>query len=68
MKTKRPGELPGLFSSVPQTVQFSNSFYQNLHDIYNLKEPLINEGLVDNQALSSAISRKQINSLVPLGN
>ena len=30
---------------VPLTIPFSNSFYQNLTDIYSLKELLYNEGI-----------------------
>lgn len=32
---------------VPLTIPFSNSFYKNLTDIYNLKELLYNEGVAD---------------------
>jgi len=53
---------------VPQTAPFSNSFYQNLHDIYNLKDVLINEGLLDNNVVSTYIQRKTDTSLLPLRN
>ena len=36
---------------VPLTFPFSNSFYQNLTDIYNLKELLYNEGIADYRGL-----------------
>lgn len=36
---------------VPLMVQFSNSFYQNLTDIYALKELLYNEGITDYNGL-----------------
>ncbi len=53
---------------VPLTVQFSNSFYENLHEIYNLKDLLINEGLMDFRGLPSAVVGKIDNSTLPLRN
>ena len=36
---------------VPLTIPISNFFYQNLKEIYSLKELLYNEGIVNNQGL-----------------
>ena len=33
------------------TIPYSNSFYQNLTEIYNLKELLYNEGIADYKGL-----------------
>ena len=53
---------------VPLTIQFSNSFYENLHDIYNLKDILMNEGILDNQLKSPLFIDKATNSTLPLRN
>ena len=47
---------------VPITVPFSNSFYNNLTDIFKLKETLINEGII------VPIAGEKGYSLVPSGN
>ena len=49
-------------------VQFSNSFYENLHEIYNPKETLINEGILDNQPESPLFIDKVTNLTLPLMN
>ena len=36
---------------VDLTIPYSNSFYQNLTEIYNLKELLYNEGIADYKGL-----------------
>ncbi len=36
---------------VPFTDQFSNSFYENLVEIWDLRKILINEGLMENRGL-----------------
>ena len=48
---------------VPLTIPFSNSFYQNLTDIYALKELLYNEGIADYNGLP-LIKPHQSNSLL----
>ena len=53
---------------VPQTASFSNSFYENLHDIYNLKDILIKEELIDYKAISHSIHGKTNSSILPLRN
>ena len=37
--------------NVDFTIPYSNSFYQNLTEIYNLKELLYNEGIADYKGL-----------------
>ena len=48
---------------VPLTIPFSNSFYQNLTDIYALKELLYNEGIADYNGLP-LIKLHQSNTLL----
>ena len=51
-KIKKPLKINRLTTViVPFTVPFSNSFYQNLTDIYALKELLYNEGIADYNGL-----------------
>jgi len=45
-----------------------NSFYENLYEIYHLKDLLINEGILDNQLESPVFIRKATNSTLPLRN
>ena len=53
---------------VPLTVQFSNSFYENLHEIYNLREILMNEGILEYQPESPLFIDKVTNLTLPLRN
>ena len=48
---KKGDNLSKVSRLVPFTVPFSNSFYQNLTDIYALKELLYNEGIADYNGL-----------------
>jgi len=52
---------------VPLTIPFSNSFYQNLTDIYSLKELLYNEGIADINGLPLIKPENSIHSLLPNG-
>jgi len=56
-----------LSQSVPLTIPFSNSFYQNLTDIYALKELLYNEGLADYNGLPLIKPHQSNTLLVPNG-
>ena len=47
IKARKRGQKPTNSRFVPLTIPFSNSFYQNLTDIYALKELLYNGGLAD---------------------
>jgi uncharacterized protein YfkK (UPF0435 family) len=52
---------------VPFTIPFSNSFYQNLTDIYALKELLYNEGMADFNGLSLIKPHQSNTLLLPNG-
>lgn len=53
------------FYLVPLTMPLSNSFYQNLTDIYSLKEILYNEGIADIEGLPIVKPDNRTNSLLP---
>lgn len=53
---------------VPLTGQFSNSFYENLSEIYDLRKVLISEGLMDNNGFILTATEIQGNSNIPYGN
>ena len=50
-----------IFKLVPLTVQFSNSFNKSIQDLYQLKDILINDGLMalnrENGAYSLLLNR-----------
>jgi hypothetical protein len=50
---------------VPLTIPLSNSFFQNLTDIYNLKELLYNEGIADIEGLPIVKPDNRSNSVLP---
>ena len=52
---------------VPLTIPFSNSFYQNLTDIYSLKALLYSEGIADNNGLPLVKPDNSVHSLLPNG-
>ena len=52
---------------VPLTIPFSNSFYQNLIDIYALKELLYNEGIADYNGLPLIKPHQSNTLLLPNG-
>ena len=52
---------------VPLKIPFSNSFYQNLTDIYSLKELLYNEGIADISGLPQVKPDNSVHSLLPNG-
>ena len=52
----------GFLSFVPQTVQFSNSFYENLSELYNLKDLLESEGIYINESESPILTDNSKNS------
>jgi hypothetical protein len=66
MKMKKKAEIPTSLSLcfslcflVPPTVQFSNSFHDNLIELYALKDSLITESLIDYNAFSKVFQVKQ---------
>lgn len=52
---------------VPLTFPISNSFYQNLTDIYDLKQLLYNEGLADYRGLPIIKSTGSSDLVLPKG-
>ena len=52
---------------VPLTLPISNSFYQNLTDIYDLKQLLYNEGLADYRGLPIIKSTGSSDLVLPKG-
>ena len=52
---------------VPLTIPFSNSFYQNLTDIYSLKELLYSEGIANINGLPIVKPDNSVHSLLPNG-
>ena len=52
---------------VPLTFPISNSFYQNLTDIYDLKQLLYNEGLADYRGLPFIKSMGSSDLVLPKG-
>ena len=52
---------------VPLTFPISNSFYQNLTDIYNLKELLYDEGIADYNGITLIKSDDNNTLLLPQG-
>ena len=52
---------------VPLTFPISNSFYQNLTDIYDLKQLLYNEGLADYRGLPIIKSMGSSDLVLPKG-
>ena len=52
---------------VPLTIPFSNSFYQNLTDIYSLKELFYNEGIADYNGIPLIRTNDNNNLLLPQG-
>ena len=67
-KSKKPLKIKRLTTViVPLTLPFSNSFYQNLTDIYALKELLYNEGIADYNGLPLIKPDNSNTSLLPQG-
>jgi hypothetical protein len=67
-KSKKPLKIKRLTTViVPLTIPFSNSFYQNLTDIYALKELLYNEGIADYNGLPLVKPNQSNTLLLPNG-
>jgi len=54
--------------NVPLTVQLSNTFYDNLYELYDFREVLINEGIMDNNGYILPMTELQSNSNIPYRN
>ena len=57
----------GKLKNYPLTILFSNSFYQNLTDIYSLKELLYSDGIADINGLALVKLDNSVHSLLPNG-
>ena len=66
-KKRDKSKKEDLSRCVPLTIPFSNSFYQNLTDIYSLKELLYNEGVADINGLPLIKPDNSVHSLLPNG-
>jgi len=64
---KKGDELKNISPFVALSIPISNSFYQNLTDIYSLKELLYNEGLANNRGLPLIKSGDGNTLLLPQG-
>ena len=58
-KAKKPISGLANWLLVPPIVQFSNSFHDNLFELYSLKDSLITENLIDYNAFSKVFQVKQ---------
>tara|TARA_R110000796_G_scaffold197641_1_gene313959 strand:+ start:1311 stop:3008 length:1698 start_codon:yes stop_codon:yes gene_type:complete len=67
LKKEKGDKLSNVSHLVPLTIPFSNSFYQNLTDIYSLKELLYSEGIADINGLPLIKPDNSVHSLLPNG-
>ena len=65
---KKGDTLSNISLNVPLTVQLSNTFYENLYEIYDLRQVLINEGIMDNDGFILPMTELQPNSNIPYRN
>jgi len=66
-KKEKGDKLSNVSHFVPLTIPFSNSFYQNLTNIYALKELLYNEGIADYNGLPLIKPHQSNTLLLPNG-
>ena len=57
LKTKKRDALSSVSLSVPLTLPTSNSFYENVDELYSLKETLIQQGILSNYGNGLALAR-----------
>lgn len=67
VKKEKGDKISNVSHLVPLTIPFSNSFYQNLTDIYALKELLYNEGIADYNGLPLIKPHQSNTLLLPNG-
>ena len=58
MGTKKPPCGAALLFFVPLTLPTSNSFYENVDELYALKETLIQQGILSNYVNGLAFARE----------
>ena len=56
LKTKKRDNLSILSRLVPLTLPTSNSFYENVDELYALKETLIQQGILSNEGNGLALA------------
>ena len=56
-KTKKRENLSTLSRFVPLTIPTSNSFYENVDELYALKETLVQQGVLSNDGNGLALAR-----------
>ena len=57
LKTKKRDNLSTLSRFVPLTLPTSNSFYENVEELYSLKEMLVQQGILSNDGNGLALAR-----------
>ena len=65
VKNKTGDKISNVSCLVHLDIPFSNSFYQNLSDIYKLKELLYNEGIADHNGLPNIKPESSNNLILP---
>ena len=68
LKTKKGDSREKVSSLVPLTIPLSNTFYENLRDIYSLRNVLINQHIIDVSGQMLTDSTNQPNSTIPYRN
>jgi len=56
-KTKKRDALSSVSLIVPLTLPTSNSFYENVDELYALKETLLQQGILSNEGNGLALAR-----------
>ena len=56
MGTKKPPGGAALLLFVPLTLPTSNSFYENVEELYSLKEMLVQQGILSNEGNGLALA------------
>ena len=68
LKTKKGDSREKVSSLVPEAIPLSNTFYENLRDIYSLRNVLINQRIIDISGQLLTDSTNQSHSNIPYRN